>query len=711
VFDLKRRTGDFEEYAKWEGEEFVLRSILLQATRQMGWLSPEERMKYEASATEQEVYRGALGSPDAHEHVFCFFRTIKDLPRDESARAFVDFDPIAKARDEEAAEQLQALKDALRRHLPGHVYDYEAEWDGNGPTLSHLDRLCEDVVEALSGVIGQQVQELGEVDKVEKERKAHEAFGGERAQDFFGRQEVFERIRDYLGSGERSPLAIVGVSGSGKSALMAEAERRARTEFPNAEVITRFIGATPESSDGRQLLIGLSSQISRAYEPAESPVPTDWKELVEEFPKRLALATSDRPLILFLDALDQLSDAERARSLTWLPGELPENVRLVVSTLEPDATEGSPDPGAGEPLRAIRARLSESARVALGPLDPAEGERVLDAWLKGAGRTLQARQRKEVLTKFAANGLPLYLKLAFEEARRWKSYPPDDEPVLAADIDGVIRTNLFKRLSHKESHGPVVVSRGLGYLAAARFGLSEDELMDVLSADEKVLRDFEAFHKLSEPRLPVVVWSRLFSDLEPYLTERIAEGGALMGFYHRQLAKVVAEDYLAGEDGLARHRDLAEYFKGEGYTNVRTLAELPYQQTMAQSWDDVFETLTSFDFLERKAADIGVVTTTDAEGKESKTYTGIYQIREDYELALDNMPGNGGRGGRGGRRRIIVTATDFHKGKGYEIRCPHCNTLHPLAGFEENPLGEEIDCPNPVCNGPLRVNSFTAPPQ
>jgi hypothetical protein len=56
-----------------------------------------------------------------------------------------------------------------------------------------------------------------------------------------------------------------------------------------------------------------------------------------------------------------------------------------------------------------------------------------------------------------------------------------------------------------------------------------------------------------------------------------------------------------------------------------------------------------------------------------------------------------------------VTATDFHKGKGFEIRCPHCNTMHPLEAFEEDPLGKEIDCPNEACKGPLRVNSFTVP--
>ena len=70
----------------------------------------------------------------------------------------------------------------------------------------------------------------------------------------------------------------------------------------------------------------------------------------------------------------------------------------------------------------------------------------------------------------------------------------------------------------------MMISRSLGYLASARHGLTEDEILDVLSMDQEVFKDFEdrAYHAPPEKRLPVVVWSRLYFDLEPYLTERSA---------------------------------------------------------------------------------------------------------------------------------------------------------------------------------------------
>ena len=74
-------------------------------------------------------------------------------------------------------------------------------------------------------------------------------------------------------------------------------------------------------------------------------------------------------------------------------------------------------------------------------------------------RRLQNKQENHLLEKFKKCGLPLYLKLAFEEARLWKSY--DALPELSEDIPGILR-DLFKRLSQESNHGEMLVSRSLG---------------------------------------------------------------------------------------------------------------------------------------------------------------------------------------------------------------------------------------------------------
>ena len=49
-------------------------------------------------------------------------------------------------------------------------------------------------------------------------------------------------------------------------------------------------------------------------------------------PACLAYA-AEKPLVLFLDSLDQLSGAEGAHQLTWFPVHLPDNVKVIASTL------------------------------------------------------------------------------------------------------------------------------------------------------------------------------------------------------------------------------------------------------------------------------------------------------------------------------------------------------------------------------------------
>ncbi|HEX8920701.1 MAG TPA: AAA family ATPase, partial [Pyrinomonadaceae bacterium] len=536
VYCLQPRTGDFRDYARWQAVERRLHSALLQAAGGMT-LPPGEQVKYGASATEQEIIRGALDVHDAHEHVFCFFRQISnfddlidDLARNENAESFLDLDENMSP-DREALTLQRELIRRLRDSLPGNIHDYEAEWQGDGITTAHIGKLpegledclrligdenaasnlCIDVWRRLARIILKEVGTMASVDSLQKEIDDHTIFGKERATLFTGRGQYLKAIGEYVRRTEAHPFALWGSSGSGKSALLARAAAQVRSDYPDAEVIVRFIGATPGSTDGRTLLDGVCRQICRLYGSDDADVATDYNDLVEDFPRRLASATADHPLFVFIDGLDQLSDFYHARNLTWLPAVLPEHARLIVSTLP------------GECLPMVKTKIPESNVVELEPMLSEEGRELLNSLLAQESRTLREHQREVVVRKFDGCRLPLYLKLVFEEAKNWKSYTGDTS--LGSDSAGIIQ-NLFERLSSDTNHGKMLVSRSLGYMVAAKYGLSEDEMHDVLSRDDDVFEDFirRAHHQPPEKRLPVVVWSRLYFDLEPYLIERGADG-------------------------------------------------------------------------------------------------------------------------------------------------------------------------------------------
>ena len=774
------------EATAWSTIEARLQRALEGAAR--GALPNGARLEYEGSATAQEIAAGALSVADPEEKVSCLFRSIEGA-RDKDGRLlpgteeFIDADP----------RPLDALKAELRRGLAGQgdaIREYTAHWTSEGPSTDHIgtlpddldaclafldapqqpETLCASVWRRLARTILQEIEHPTALPAVPGERihvppdegldadgRAHCAFANRLLRFFVGRTAPLRAVRDYLAGAGGKPLAVAASGGAGKSALMAKALEEAKQSHPGAQVVYRFIGATPSSSDGRSLLVGLCREISRRYGGGED-VPYDYTELVAELEKRMALAAPDRPLIVFLDALDQLAEAHGARNLLWLPRELPAGVLVVASTRQEADTF-------------VALTHLDAVQVPLGPMSRTESDELLGLWLDDARRTLTPTQRRQVLDAFEgerSGGRPLYLKLAFEEARLWESYAPRED--LEPGIDGVIQANLFHRLAREENHGETLVARTVGYLAASRYGLAEDELLDVLSRDADLYAAFllRSFHLPSDlvaqaieygrarggeapesgerevrraeswlralvadptraaelrqfldevlprrdgPRLPVVLWSRFHFDLAPYLTERMSDGTSLLAFYHRELGEVGAKLYAHDECGRILHGRLAHYFhfradpaRDGSWTgrDARGLSELPHHLTEAAHWQEVKQTLTDFRFLEHKAAEVGVERPArDALGE--TIYTGVFHLQHDYDHALQKIPGGGEAAGA--RRPLIVTAVETCDG--HIVRCPWCNTVHSVAKEQKAEwLGQALVCPNEKCGRPLKVNSF-----
>jgi len=90
-----RLKGDkYEKYDNWQPIESRLRAIIAEAVGKINF-SPERLLPYTASATEQEIVAGALCVKEAPEHVFCFFRSLDNLPKQFNAP---DFLSLVKAR-------------------------------------------------------------------------------------------------------------------------------------------------------------------------------------------------------------------------------------------------------------------------------------------------------------------------------------------------------------------------------------------------------------------------------------------------------------------------------------------------------------------------------------------------------------------------------------------------------------------------------------
>ena len=114
-------------------------------------------------------------------------------------------------------------------------------------------------------------------------------------------------------------------------------------------------------------------------------------------------------------------------------------------------------------------------------MKPDESKRFLEHCLSIQNRCLAPSQWNTFTNQIKTVTSLLFVKLLSLKACNWKSFSQVEfsEESVAAMVEG-----LFGDL--EERVGYTLVSHSLGYITAAKSGLSEMELMDLLVCDEKV---------------------------------------------------------------------------------------------------------------------------------------------------------------------------------------------------------------------------------
>lgn len=316
-------------------------------------------------------------------------------------------------------------------------------------------------------------------------------------------------------------------------------------------LIIRFLGTTPNSSSVIPLLTSLCKQICVLYNAPLDEIPDELAPLIHHFKVLMNLANKDKPLAMILDSLDQLSGSDGAHSLAWLPALLPPHVKMILSTL----------PNLYGILDTLRIMIEPAENyVQVLPLGTNLSSTILKFWLKNGNKAITEAQWDLVNEAFTKCNLPLFVKLVFDQICRWKSYTKPSNTVLQFTIHDLIM-KLYERIEIQ--HGKTLVAHAFGYITAAKSGVSESELEDLLSLDEKVLNDVYQYHLPPVRRIPPLLWTRIRSDLPGYLSEREADGVNVVGWYHRQFIEAARERYFRNLNFASTiHANLSEYFLG-----------------------------------------------------------------------------------------------------------------------------------------------------
>ena len=211
-------------------------------------------------------------------------------------------------------------------------------------------------------------------------------------------------------------------------------------------------------------------------------------------------------------------------------------------------------------LSHLQNQLPANAFVEVPVMPQDTASLILDAWLKDVNHTLTQQQIDLVMNAFNGCPLPLFLKLSSDEAVRWKSYSAIEKCILKSTVKDSINA-LFERL--ERLHGYQLVSHGLAYITAAKNGLSDAELDDILSIDDDVLNDVYQYWTPPVRRIPPLLWIRVKTDLGSYVVSRGADGVLVNTWYHRQFIETARERYVRPDNEVEVHEVLADYFLGK----------------------------------------------------------------------------------------------------------------------------------------------------
>lgn len=256
--------------------------------------------------------------------------------------------------------------------------------------------------------------------------------------------------------------------------------------------------------------------------------------------------------MLLLDSIDQLSSSFEPFTFQWLPKLLPKHVKIVMSFI----------PSVFNLLKRFNIYASKSKHFTrpIPPLGNVLCMDIIRARLSDSSRTISQKQNDVMKDMFLNCSLPLYSRVMLDEILTWKSYTSVTTNMVSSTLKEALN-HFFKRL--EMHHGTLLVRHALSYITASREGLSEMELLDLLSLDDEVLNSIFLFWLPPVRRLPPFLWTRLRIELDQFLVEREADDIAVLNWYHRLFKEAASERYLSDDASRINiYSKLSDYFMG-----------------------------------------------------------------------------------------------------------------------------------------------------
>ena len=478
-------------------------------------MSFEEMHNYHMAVTEREVINGCLNVKKVKDHVIIYTRIINNINLQNLKRASAFIDIADRKVDQEAVKLLSNYRDELlpkkMKENNGIYKRYNVEWIGREGLASetHEEYLNDFINHFYKNVLklvdrAMRKEDISDQGKIVTEILQHLQACNSSVKVFYGRVGELEKLKMYITGQSMEPCVLYGAGGSGKTAMLSMAASKSLKEWlqPSKPIlIVRYLGTTPDSSSLVPLLTSICQQLSYTYMLPFEDIPDDLVPLTAHLKELLNYATSEVPLVICLDSVDQLMGSQDGNKMSWLPTRLPNHCKIIVSCTKEDS-----NPALCEDYNILKKVIINNENfLEVESLGKDLSWKVIKLWMDSSGRDLNNFQWRVVANALSQCSLPIFCKLVFAEICRWKSYTKPQDTYLAHSVMDSIFL-LFEKVETK--HGWLLVSHTLAYVTAAKSGVSETELEDLISLDDKVLDDIYQYHLPPVRRIPPLLWTR-----------------------------------------------------------------------------------------------------------------------------------------------------------------------------------------------------------
>lgn len=460
----------------------------------------------------------------------------------------------------------------LSREEDMHAYFYlkEQEEDADNPEM--LNRLKEEVrkskypsstyksPEDLSNQVEEAFISLldtlfpdDNITEVEKERIGQRSFLNQLCQSYIRNEINFETLDAWLADDESRQFVITGASGLGKSALVANwVKEKLNDSDCKYNIIYHFTGNGGGVGNSEHIIKSLINEFNVLYGCEDSKLDDLFLKVSMDGVK---------PLLIVIDAINQIVDVDNAKLLNWLP--IPtKGIKILFTTLEDDRT-----------MEVFKNR--HYPIFSLQSLDIERRSELVKCYLKIYAKSLSETQVKRIVS-YPHSENTLVLKTFLNELINFGIYEKLDERIeyylTTETIDDFYQALLA---SYENDFGKEFVTHTLSIIALSKSGLTETEVLAIsnFGCNEDALK------------VTPLLWSRFYCS---FLRNFISRNGAI-SFSHQYITNAITLRYISEESQFCLRRKIIDYC----YTakSNRVFLEAAHQLYKLKEWQELYDAI------------------------------------------------------------------------------------------------------------------------